>query len=159
MEFANDLLEQSLGKEKAGAILENVKQSMNSVPFGFPAEGRSRKPADVHLRRASADDRADHVASARGAGGRGAERAAVEQAARSHPPHRHDGADQPRSHADVERSLEGRMTSTFNQQLEKAGGVSTVAQILNVTDRMTNKGDSGKPGTGKTPIWSTRSAG
>jgi flagellar motor switch protein FliG len=32
------------------------------------------------------------------------------------------------------------MTSTFNQQLEKAGGISSVAQILNVTDRMTNKG-------------------
>src|SRR2546428_264933 len=40
---------------------------------------------------------------------------------------------------DVEKSLEGRMTTTFNQQLEKAGGVSAVAQMLNVTDRMTNK--------------------
>jgi flagellar motor switch protein FliG len=40
---------------------------------------------------------------------------------------------------DVEKSLEGRMTTTFNQQLEKAGGVSSVAQMLNVTDRMTNK--------------------
>src|SRR4029077_20854083 len=35
--------------------------------------------------------------------------------------------------------LEVRMTSTFNQQFEKAGGVSSVAQMLNVTDRMTNK--------------------
>ena len=40
---------------------------------------------------------------------------------------------------DVERSLEIRMKSTFMQQLEKAGGVSAVAQMLNVTDRMTNK--------------------
>jgi flagellar motor switch protein FliG len=41
---------------------------------------------------------------------------------------------------DVERSLEVRMSSAFNQQLEKAGGVQSVAQILNVADRMTNKG-------------------
>ncbi len=41
---------------------------------------------------------------------------------------------------DVEKSLESRMSSAFNQQLEKAGGVQAVAQILNVTDRMTNKG-------------------
>jgi flagellar motor switch protein FliG len=41
---------------------------------------------------------------------------------------------------DVEKSLERRMTSTFSQQMENAGGVSMVAQILNVTDRMTNKG-------------------
>jgi flagellar motor switch protein FliG len=41
---------------------------------------------------------------------------------------------------DIEASLERRMKSMFNQQLEKAGGVRLVAQILNVTDRMTNKG-------------------
>jgi flagellar motor switch protein FliG len=40
---------------------------------------------------------------------------------------------------DVEKSLETRMRSMFMQQLEKAGGVQSVAQILNVTDRMTNK--------------------
>lgn len=32
------------------------------------------------------------------------------------------------------------MSSAFNQQLEKAGGVQAVAEILNVADRMTNKG-------------------
>ena len=41
---------------------------------------------------------------------------------------------------DVEASLERRMKSMFNTNLEKAGGVRLVAQILNVTDRMTNKG-------------------
>ena len=42
--------------------------------------------------------------------------------------------------ADVEKTLQLRMTSTFSQSLEKRGGVPMVAQILNVTDRMTNKG-------------------
>ena len=36
--------------------------------------------------------------------------------------------------------LAGRMTNLFNHQTEAAGGVPAVAQILNVTDRMTNKG-------------------
>ena len=41
---------------------------------------------------------------------------------------------------DVEKSLEHRMKNTFSQGTEKAGGVELVAEILNVTDRMTNKG-------------------
>ena len=41
---------------------------------------------------------------------------------------------------DVEKSLEHRMKNTFSQGMEKAGGVELVAEILNVTDRMTNKG-------------------
>jgi flagellar motor switch protein FliG len=41
--------------------------------------------------------------------------------------------------ADVESTLQRRMRSTFSQQLEKAGGVPMVAQILNVTDRNTNR--------------------
>ena len=35
MEFASDLLKQSLGSERALQILESVKQSMSAVPFGF----------------------------------------------------------------------------------------------------------------------------
>ncbi|RMD74317.1 MAG: flagellar motor switch protein FliG, partial [Lentisphaerae bacterium] len=35
MDLANELLQQSLGTEGANAILENVKQTINSLPFGF----------------------------------------------------------------------------------------------------------------------------
>ncbi|MAT15751.1 MAG: flagellar motor switch protein FliG, partial [Planctomyces sp.] len=35
MDFANELLKQSLGDEHAREILENIKQSMSAVPFGF----------------------------------------------------------------------------------------------------------------------------
>ena len=41
---------------------------------------------------------------------------------------------------EVERGLESRMSSVMSQQFEKAGGVSTVAEILNVTDRATERG-------------------
>src|SRR5688572_13455050 len=35
MDYAQDLLTQSLGKDKATSILEAVKQSLSSVPFSF----------------------------------------------------------------------------------------------------------------------------
>jgi len=41
---------------------------------------------------------------------------------------------------DVERGLESRLSSLVNQKLEKAGGVDTVAEILNLSDRGTEKG-------------------
>ncbi len=40
---------------------------------------------------------------------------------------------------EVERGLESRMSSVMSQQFEKAGGVPTVAEILNVTDRSTER--------------------
>ena len=40
---------------------------------------------------------------------------------------------------EVERGLESRMSSVMSQQFEKAGGVPTVAEILNVTDRATER--------------------
>ena len=59
---------------------------------------------------------------------------------------------------EVEASLRRRMTSTFDQTLEKAGGAPRVAEILNVTDRMTNKSASSKAWTGTTRTSRTRSA-
>jgi flagellar motor switch protein FliG len=41
---------------------------------------------------------------------------------------------------EVERGLESRMSSVMSQQFEKAGGVQSVAEILNVTDRATERG-------------------
>lgn len=40
---------------------------------------------------------------------------------------------------EVERGLENRMASVMSQQFEKAGGVESVAEILNVTDRATER--------------------
>lgn len=140
MEFANELLEQSLGKESAGAILETVRQSINSVPFGF-------------LQKAGADNLLTFIVE---------EHPQTIALIMSHLPTalaaevlsglptnkqlevvtRIANMEQtsPEVIEDIEASLEKRMKSTFSQQLEKAGGVPMVAQILNVTDRMTNKG-------------------
>jgi flagellar motor switch protein FliG len=40
---------------------------------------------------------------------------------------------------DVERGLESRLSNMLTQSTEKAGGVPTVAEILNLTDRATEK--------------------
>ncbi|MDX2130556.1 MAG: flagellar motor switch protein FliG [Planctomycetota bacterium] len=40
---------------------------------------------------------------------------------------------------EVERGLESRLSSMLVQSMEKAGGVETVAEILNLTDRATEK--------------------
>ena len=139
MEYAHDLLEQSLGKEKATAILDNVKQSLSSVPFGF-----LHKAGPENLLTFVVEEHPQTIAlilshlpaalAAQVLSGLPSNKqlevvrrvAMMEQTS-------------PEVVHDVEKSLESRMTSTFNQQLEKAGGVSSVAQMLNVTDRMTNK--------------------
>src|SRR5262245_30337246 len=131
MDYAHDLLDQSLGKDKASAILDNVKQSLSSVPFGFLHKAGpenlltfvveehpqtialilSHLPAPLAAQVLSGLPSTKQLEVVR--------RVATMEQTRPEVIH------------DVERSLEQRLTSTFNQQLEKAGGVSTVAQMLN----------------------------
>ncbi|MCH7987687.1 MAG: flagellar motor switch protein FliG [Planctomycetes bacterium] len=140
IDFANDLLQQSLGADGASAILENVRQSMSSIPFSF-----LQKVGVDNLMTFIAEEHTQTIAlilshvppqlAADVIGGLSVEKqldvirriASMEQTS-------------PEVVKDVEASLESRMKTTFNQQMEKAGGVPAVAQILNVTDRMTNKG-------------------
>jgi flagellar motor switch protein FliG len=140
LDFANDLLKQSLGHDGAGEILENVRQTMSSVPFVF-----LQKSGAENLLTFIIEEHPQTIAlimshlpatlSAEVLSGLPTNKqlevirriAAMEQTS-------------PDVVRDVEASLEDRMRSTFNQQMEKAGGVQTVAQILNVTDRMTNRG-------------------
>ena len=140
MEFANELLQQSLGAEGAGQILESVKQSMSSVPFGF-------------LQKTGADNLLTFIVE---------EHPQTIALIMSHLPpalaaevlsglpgpkqleviHRIANMEQtsPEVVRDVEAGLESRMNTSFNTHMEKAGGVPMVAQILNVTDRTTNRG-------------------
>jgi len=140
MDFANDLLEQSLGSDGAGEILENVRQSMSSLPFGFLHKAGAdnlltfiveEHPQTIalilsHLPASLAAEVLSGLPSNK-------QLEVIRRVATMEQTN-------PEVVRDVEKSLESRMKSTFNQQLEKAGGVPMVAQILNVTDRMTNKG-------------------
>jgi len=139
MDYAHDLLEQSLGKDKASQILDNVKQSLSSVPFGFlhktGAENLLTFVSEEHPQTIALI--LSHLPPALAAqvlSGLPSNKqldvvrrvATMEQTS-------------PEVIHDVEKSLESRMTSMFNQSFEKAGGISSIAQMLNVTDRMTNK--------------------
>ena len=137
---AEELLAGSLGEEAAREVVENLRQSLNSVPFAF-------------LQKAGADNLVTFL---------GEEHPQTIALILSHLPaplaaevigglapdkridviRRVAGMEQtsPDVVEEVESSLRKRMTSTFDQTLEKAGGAPRVAEILNVTDRMTNKG-------------------
>ena len=140
LDFANDLLSESLGAEGAGEILESVRQSMSSVPFGFlhkvSADNILTFIIEEHPQTISLI--MSHLPNSTAAevlSGLPADKQleVIQRVA-------HMEQTNPEVIADVEASLEARMTSTIGQQMEKAGGVPMVAQILNVTDRMTNRG-------------------
>ena len=139
IEFANELLQQSLGSDGASEILDNVRQTISSVPFGF-----LQKAGVDNLLTFIGEEHPQTIAlvmshlpaqlSAEVLGGLPPDKqlevirriATMEQTS-------------PEVVHDVESSLESRMKSTFSPTMEKAGGVPSVAQILNITDRMTNK--------------------
>ena len=59
---------------------------------------------------------------------------------------------------EVEKGLEHRMSSVMSQQFENAGGVPTVAEMLNVIDRATERSllenlaqEDPEPGRGNSP--------
>ncbi len=140
MDLANDLLQQSLGADNAGKILESVRQSMTSVPFGF-----LQKAGPETLLTFIGDEHPQTIALIMShlPPQMAAEvLAALPSIKQLDVIRRIANMEQtsPEVVRDVERSLESRMTSSFSQHLEKAGGIPLVAQILNVTDRMTNKG-------------------
>lgn len=140
MDLATDLLKQSLGEAGSGEILDAVRQSMNSVPFAFLQKAGAENlltfiseehPQTIalilsHLPGAMAAEVLSGLSSSK-------QIEVIRRIATME-------QTSPEVIHDVEASLQGRLTSTFNQQLEKTGGVPRVAEILNVTDRMTNKG-------------------
>ncbi len=134
-----DLAGELLGDE-ASDIVDNVRRSMESVPFGF-------------LHRAQADDVLNYISE---------EHSQTIALILSYLP-TNLAADilselppdkqldvvrrvanmeqtQPEIIREIERSLKTRMASLFNQETEFSGGIPLVAQILNVTDRLTSKG-------------------
>lgn len=139
METVRELIEQSLGPEGAGALLENVRQSIQSVPFGF-------------LQRADPENLVAFIAE---------EHPQTIALILSHLPPHHSAAvlnglaldkqveiirrvammeqTSPDVIQEIEQGLEARLATIVNQQFERAGGVGAVAEMLNVTDRTTER--------------------
>lgn len=138
LDLAKNLVEKALGKNATGT-LDNVRQSIEAIPFGFLKKVDSQNlltfivdehPQTIalilsHLRPQQA---ADVVA------GLPADRqlAVIRRVANM-------GQTSPDIIHEVERGLEHRMSSVMSQSFENAGGVDNVAEILNVTDRATER--------------------
>jgi len=138
LELARSLVEQALGKG-ASATLENVRQSIEALPFGFLQKVDSQNLLNFII-----DEHPQtialilcHVPPAQAAdiiSGLPADRqlSVIRRVATM-------GQTSPEIIKEVERGLEHRMASVMSQQFENAGGVSSVAEILNVIDRATER--------------------
>ena len=137
---AEELLTQGLGAEAAREVVESLRQSLNAVPFSF-----LRKTGADTLLAFVGEEHPQTIAlilSHLPAGLAAEVIAGLEPDKQLDVVRRVAGMEQtsPDVVAEVEASLKRRMTSTIDQTLEAAGGAPRVAEILNVADRMTNKG-------------------
>ncbi len=138
LDLAKALVTQALGKG-ANATLETVRQSIEALPFGF-----LQKVDSQNLLTFIIDEHPQtialvlcHVPPAQAAAiiaGLPPDRqlAVIRRIANM-------GQTSPEIIKEVEKGLESRMSSVMSQQFENAGGVESVAEILNVIDRATER--------------------
>jgi flagellar motor switch protein FliG len=138
LELARSLVEQALGKS-AAATLDNVRHSIDALPFGFLQGADSQNLLtfiiDEHPQTVALI--LSHLPSSQAAeiiSGLPTEHqlAVIRRIATM-------GQTSPEIIHEVEKGLENRMASVMSQQYEKAGGVSSVAEMLNVIDRTTER--------------------
>ncbi len=138
LDLAKNLLERAMGKN-ATTTIESVRQQIEAMPFGFLQKVDSQNlltfimdehPQTIalilsHLQASQAADIISGLPSDR-------QLAVVRRIATM-------GQTNPEIIHEVEKGLEQRMSSVMSQQFENAGGVEAVAEILNVTDRATER--------------------
>lgn len=138
LDLAKSLVEKALGKN-ATDTMDNVRQSIEAMPFGF-----LKKVDPQNLLTFIIDEHPQTIAlilshlnpnfGAQIIAGLPTERqlAVIRRIANM-------GQTNPEVIREVELGLESRMSSVMSQSFENAGGVSSVAEILNVTDRATER--------------------
>ncbi len=138
IERAKALVQMALGSKAAGA-LDNIRQSIEEVPFAFLRNVDSQNIltyiADEHPQTIALV--LSHLPAPAGASilaGLQPERqlSVVQRIA-------HMGQTSPEIIKEVEVGLERRMASVMSQSFENAGGVEAVAEMLNVSDRSTER--------------------
>lgn len=138
LQLASSLVEKALGKD-AAATLENVKQSIQSRPFAF-----LKKVDPQNLLTFILDEHPQtialvlsHLNPTLGA-----------EVVKGLPPEKqlqvirriaNMSQTNPEVIHEVEQGLERRMSNLMGQSFETAGGVNSVAEILNVSDRATER--------------------
>ena len=138
LEVAKSLVEKALGKSARGT-LDNVRQQIEALPFGFLKQVDSQNvltfiidehPQTIalilsHLHPSFGSEIIAALPSDR-------QLSVIRRIATM-------GQTSPEVISDVEKGLESRMSNVMNQSFENAGGVECVAEILNVTDRSTER--------------------
>ena len=138
LDAAKALVERALGKG-ANDTLDNVRQSIESLPFGFLKRVDPQNlitfiidehPQTIavilsHLPPKYGAEIIEHLPADR-------QLAVIRRVANM-------GQTSPEVIHEVERGLETRMSSVMSQSYEKAGGVQSVAEMLNVTGRATER--------------------
>ena len=138
LDIAKKLVEKALGKNASGT-LESVRQSIEALPFAFLQKVDSQNLltfiVDEHPQTIALI--LTHLPSSRAA-----------EVLKGLPPDRQlsvirriarMGQTNPEIIHEVEEGLERRMASVMSQSFEKAGGAQSVAEVLNVTDRATER--------------------
>lgn len=143
LELAKNLIKKALGAEASSAI-ENLRQSVEDLPFGFLRHVDSQNVLTYII-----DEHPQTIAlilsylpPALGAEvmaglPQECQIAVVRRMASM-------GQTNPEVIREVELGLEKRMSSVINQSFEPVGGVESVAKMLNVSDRDTERGLLGK---------------
>ncbi len=138
-EFAKGLLTKSLPPDKAKKIIEQVNQTIQSAPFSFLQKAESENlltfiqdehPQTIalilaHLKPTQASEILVGLAGQK-------QVEVVKRIANMEQTN-------PEVIKEVERGLEHRLSAMITQTFEKAGGVDTVAEMLNLADRATEK--------------------
>ncbi len=138
LDLAKSLVEKAMGRG-ASSTLDNVRQSIEALPFGFLHKVDSQNLLtfiiDEHPQTIALV--LSHLPSSYGAevlaGLPGDRQLSVVRRVATM------GQTNPEIIREVEQGLESRMASVMSQSFENAGGVSSVAEILNVTDRATER--------------------
>jgi flagellar motor switch protein FliG len=138
LELAQRLVQQALGKDAGGAI-DNLRQSIEALPFNF-----LRKVDPALVQNFLMDEHPQTVAlilSHLPPGVGAAILAGLPPTSQLSVIQRIAlmGQTSPEVVQEVETGLEERMKSLMSQSYEHAGGPPTVAEILNVTDRATER--------------------
>lgn len=139
LEFARDVLKQSMDPKQADRVLAQIQTQVQKTPFAFLQRAETENLLtfiqDEHPQTiALITCHLPHHKAAEILGGLPVQKqvevikriANMEQT-------------NPEVIREVERGLESRLSSMLTQSMEKAGGVETVAEILNLADRATEK--------------------
>jgi len=138
-DYAKNLLSKSLPGDMAKKIIDQVNQTIQSAPFAFLQKAESENlltfiqdehPQTIalilaHLKPAKASEILVGLAGQK-------QVEVVKRIANMEQTN-------PEVIKEVERGLEHRLSAMISQTFEKAGGVDTVAEMLNLADRSTEK--------------------